>query len=73
MGISRELRGKLGKITPRKCLRKIETSESLLQMQLLVAPIYVEHEMWESKNPYLLLFFFFKSRRGKMHLYCALL
>lgn len=49
MGISRELRGKLGKITPRRCLRKIETSESLLQMQLLVAPIYVEYEMWESK------------------------
>lgn len=33
-------------------------SESLLQTPLLLALIYVEYEdMWQSKDPYLLLFF----------------
>lgn len=63
MGVSRELREKLGRITPRKYPRR-ERSESLLQMQLLFALIYVEYgETLKSKNPYLLLFFFLKSVR----------
>ena len=58
MGTSRELREKLGRLTPRKYPRR-ERSESLLQMQLLFALIYAEYgETLKSKNPYLLLFFF---------------